>query len=87
MAAPTLGSNWQTTLRLLENGWDSYNGKPITAAAIETVERFAVVPCSSGGLQLEVHRRHLGIEIEIGPDGRIMGALFEVQPPGREEKK
>jgi hypothetical protein len=67
MSASILGENWQGRLRALKPGWDSYNGEPISEAAICAVEMFAVVPCSDGGLILQAK----GVEIEIGPDGTV----------------
>lgn len=71
MSAPTLGTNWQEQLGELRRGWDSDRGSPITVNAIATVQSFATVPCSSGGIQLEVHRNGFDVEIDIEPDGRI----------------
>jgi hypothetical protein len=76
MSAPTLGEDWQTRLRALQDGWDSYGSRPIAAAAIDTVESFAVVPCSGSGVQLEIHRDGFDVEIEIAADGRIKGVLL-----------
>ncbi len=75
MSAPVLGEYWQGRLRELDQGWDSYGGKPITAEAILTVESFAVVPSSSGGIQLEMHRDGIDIEIQIESDGKISSVL------------
>lgn len=75
MSAPILGGNWESELRSLQFGWDSYDGKPITEAAIETVKQFAIVPSSHGGVQIEIHRDRFDIEICIGADGRIDSAL------------
>ena len=72
MPAPTLGSGWQQTLLALEEDWDSYGAVPIAVAALETLAGFSVVPCSSGGIQLEVHRDGYDIEIEIDAVGRIV---------------
>ena len=53
----------------LKPGWDSYDGKPITPAAIEAAIKFleAVqpVPCSDGGIRLEWPK----LVIEFGPNG------------------
>jgi hypothetical protein len=75
MSAPILGSDWQAALRALEPGWDSYDAKPITAAAIATVKAFALVPQSDGGIQVEIHRDQFDIEIEITAEGKIHSAL------------
>jgi hypothetical protein len=72
MSAPTLGGGWQADLLALEPGWDSYGARPITNKAISTLASFSVVPICTGGIQLEVHRDGIGIEIEIGPEGRIL---------------
>jgi len=74
-------------LARLPNNWDSYGAKTITGAAIDEARRLirlceepcqppAIVPTNGGGVQLEwVHPHGLGsdVEIEIGPDGRIIG--------------
>ena len=65
MSAPTLSENWQRVLCDLAPGWDSYSGERITTAAIKVVESFAVVPCSDGGIQLEIC---------VSPDGKITSA-------------
>ena len=75
MSAPLLREDWRQRLSELSTGWDSYKGAPITAAAMDTVGQFAVVPCHNGGVQMEIHRDGLDIEIEIGPDGRIQNVL------------
>ncbi len=72
MPAPTLGGGWRQTLLALEEDWDSYGAVPIAVAALETLAGFSVVPCSSGGIQLEVHRDGYDIEIEIDAVGRIV---------------
>ena len=80
VGAPQLREDWQQRLALLGPGWDADGGKAITSKAIETLGRFAAVPCSDGGIQLEVHRAGYDIEIEIGPDGRIASVLVDSDP-------
>lgn len=81
MSAPTLGGDfplgtaWAQRLLALQAGWDSYGGRQISEKALLTVGQFAVVPCSGGGVQLEIHRDGLDIEIEIKADGTISGVL------------
>lgn len=75
MSAPLLGSAWQIQLGNLKPDWDSYGAPAISKDAIATLEHFAVVPCSDGGIQLEVHRDGFNIEIEIAPDGTITQAI------------
>jgi|KBSSwiStaDraftv2_1062776.scaffolds.fasta_scaffold29660_8 hypothetical protein len=74
MSAPLLGELWQDRLAALpfSLNWD---GAHIDQRAIKTVESIAVVPCSDGGLQLELHRDGLDIEFEINPDGTIGSVL------------
>jgi len=74
MAAPIIGSNWKRTLLELQEGWDLVNAKRISAKAIAAVDETSVVPCSDGGLQLEIHRDGFDIEIEISEEGKITGA-------------
>ena len=75
MAAPTLGTNWKRALMALPFNWDSYGAKQITPEAMAMVDAVAVVPCCHGGDQLEIHRDGYDIEIEIGPDGRIISGM------------
>lgn len=75
MSAPTIKEDWKAALGELHVDWDSYGSPPTTQKAMATVEEFATVPTSAGGIQLEIHRDGYDIEIEIGPDGRIVGAL------------
>ena len=71
-----LRSNWQEQLRELKTDWNSYGSKPITDAAISTIESFATTPTNQGGIQLEIHRDGYDIEIEIDADGRIVNCLL-----------
>lgn len=52
--------NWETAMRALQLGWDSYSAIPITDAAIGAVKRFLaeigdvqVTPTCAGGLQID----------------------------------
>jgi hypothetical protein len=72
VSAPLLANNWQCELRQLQPNWDGYGASPISEAAIQCVEKFAVVPTSDGGLQLELHRDDYDIEVEISPGGHVV---------------
>ena len=74
--APLLKENWQERLLDLKSGWNSYGALPITPVAIATIEQFATVPTSGGGINLEIHRDGYDIEVEVGPDGKIIGCLM-----------
>ena len=76
MSAPLIGSSWQMQLMDMEEGWDTYGAPKISREAIRTIEHFATVPTSDGGIQLEIHRDGFDIEIEIGPDGKIDNVLL-----------
>jgi hypothetical protein len=76
MPAPTLGEDWRFALRSLEPGWDSYRGLPISEKAIDSLAGFSVVPCSAGGIQLEIHQDGYDIEICIDPKGEIESVLI-----------
>ena len=59
--------------------WDTYGAQRITPAALAAARWFflhwptaSVVPCATGGVQLETE----AFEFELGPDGRVVGALF-----------
>lgn len=62
-------------LAALPPGWNSYNAKPVTPQAIETVRGLltylSIVPTSIGGLQIEGHAKGQDFEVEIAPDGTI----------------
>lgn len=60
-----------SSLRDLRKGWDSYDGEPITDAAIRTAEHVYFVPLSDGGIQIELHASGRDIEVEIAPDGSV----------------
>ena len=84
MSAPLLGGPWQASLLALQPGWDGDDGhtcRSISPEAIATVERFAVVPCSNGGVQVEIHRDRFDIEIRIAPDGRVESAFVCAEAP------
>ena len=72
MGAPLIGQNWQDQLR--KNDPPGF-GPPISEAAIQTVESFVVVPCASGGVQVEVHRDGFDIEICVDGGGVIESVL------------
>jgi hypothetical protein len=59
------------------DSWDTYGAKAITREALDSarvlLEQMQVVPCSNGGVQIEVHACRADIEIEIGPDGMVSG--------------
>ena len=74
--APLLKENWQERLLALEANWNSYGALPIAPSAVATVEQFATVPTNHGGINLEIHRNGYDIEIEIGPDGKIVSCLL-----------
>jgi hypothetical protein len=76
MSAPILRDDWWRELLRLPDNWNGYGAKRITEAAISTLGSFAAVPTAVGGITLEVHRDGLDIEIEIGPDGRLLPILI-----------
>jgi hypothetical protein len=74
------------TLRRILNlpaNWDSYGAPPIQGELVEPVLQFldsvmsdsmpvpAIVPTSSGGIQLEWHTRGVDLEIEFTPSGLV----------------
>jgi hypothetical protein len=67
-------------LSTLPHGWDP-DGKapPPTADAVKTVRGlvmpWSIVPLGDGGLQIEMHRCGIDVEIEVGPDGTVRGVL------------
>jgi hypothetical protein len=78
--APVIGDDWQAQLRQLEQGWDSYGAEKISDVAIASLEAFAAVPRTGGGIQLEAHRDCWDIEICIDAEGRIESVLVAKEP-------
>jgi hypothetical protein len=76
MGAPLIREDWKGRLSSLSPDWDGYGSVPVTEAALATVGEIAVVPCSGGGVQLEMHRDGFDIEIQIDRDGRLRGGLL-----------
>jgi hypothetical protein len=82
---PWLGQVLEGVLNVLdlEENWDGYGGRPVRPAAVRAAldllkgeMRYrsappAVVPTSSGGIQLEWHERGIDFEIEVDPDGGV----------------
>ena len=60
-------------LMQLQENWDSYGGIPPTYAALEAADNLTFVPYADGGLQIEFHAGGMNIEIEINPDGKVIG--------------
>lgn len=59
-------------MRSLGVDWDSYGGRPITEAALETASLLRVVPRCCGGLCVVIQDRHGGyIDLDIEADGSI----------------
>ena len=59
--------------------WKGYEDKgPSLDQRVINVARFlAVVPTSSGGLQIEWHANGWDIEVEVNSDGEFMGVFAE----------
>jgi hypothetical protein len=55
----------------LSPGWDGYDGKVPTPAALAAARRMTCVPLSNGGLQIELHAEGASVEIAITPQGVI----------------
>lgn len=80
----------------LQPNWDSYGALPITPEAIAAARWLfrhwptaSVVPVATGGVQIETD----ALEVEFGPDGRVVGALYAYEDgvvldlkPNREPK-
>ena len=76
-------------LSLLENNWDSYGAKSITASALAKADLFlnalqaiqavepSIVPTNHSGIALEWHRNGYDIEIEISPEGEVSEIFCE----------
>lgn len=82
-------------LSVLPANWDSYGGAPISdAAVVGAINTLAqvlsqhssvpiIVPTSAGGVQLEWHRQGVDLEIEIGPNGRLVELFLSDPHRGR----
>jgi hypothetical protein len=77
---PQLKDDWMAELLRLKPNWNSYQGIPITDAAIAALGSFYVTPISDGGLQLEVHRDGFDIEIVIDASGKIESGMICCEP-------
>lgn len=85
-----------SALSSLPFNWDSYNGLPITKAAINEAHRILdplkdlwmpepwIVPTNSGGLQIEYHLNGIGLEIGID---RFGGVKIFYERFGKERRK
>lgn len=74
-------------LAALPEGWDSYGATRITPAAVEAVRGLlsvlAIVPCSSGGLQVEFHALGWDFELEVEADGSVASVICEERTGAR----
>ena len=90
----------------LRPNWDSYGAHPISTTSVETAVSLllqvmqdhsvppAVVPTSSGGVQLEWHLRGIDLEAEVSPSGAVYayehdhqsGAEWEGELPAELER-
>lgn len=69
MSAPTIKEDWESALRASKAA--------ITDQAIQTARAVYVVPCDDGGIQIELHAGGCDFELEIEPDGRVSGIIFQ----------
>lgn len=61
------------TFGSLQQGWDSYQGKPISPMSVDWAkvllarlgDGWTPVPCSDGSVQLEFHEQGVDIEIQV----------------------
>lgn len=47
-----------------------------TEAALKTADNFTALPMDDGGLMCEIHAGGADIEIEIDPDGTVVGVSW-----------
>ena len=66
-------------LSKLEPNWDSYGSPQIEPMVVERALSFIggvqAIPTTKGGIQFEWHQYGWDIEIELGPDGKVMSVL------------
>ncbi|HXE71465.1 MAG TPA: hypothetical protein VNO81_02300 [Candidatus Nitrosotenuis sp.] len=79
-----------------EEGWDSYDGRPLTKEALRKglavlafIEAYGlpapfVAPTSSGGILFEWQREDIDAQLEVGPGGEV--SLYLLRPDGSEEE-
>lgn len=67
----------------LPPNWDSYGAPEIDKKCIDRARRFfdfmSIVPCSDGGVQVEVHGGGVDMEIEFKPNGRVSLGFEQVR--------
>lgn len=76
------------SLLMLKSGWDGYEGSPISGRAIERASEVlqviakseapppAIVPTSSGGIQIEWYRSNIELQIEIEPSNERLQIAY-----------
>lgn len=57
--------------------WDSYGGRPISAAALAAVSDLWCSPSPSGGIQVEWHVCGHEVEIEFATNGEVVSVYWE----------
>jgi hypothetical protein len=69
-----------------EKGWDGYGAPPLDPEMVEAARRFlscvSVVPCVSGGVQLEWHMLGADLEIEFAPGEPVFFYLSNAEGDG-----
>jgi hypothetical protein len=69
----------------LPEDWNGYGAKRITLEALDTAAQLIFTPTSPGGVQIELHVKGASVEVEIGPDGRILCVDFDVREVAGDE--
>jgi len=71
----------------LKEGWDTYSGKPISKKSLDAAREFLlkhvnIIPCSSGGVQIEWHCHGIDLELMFDADGKLKDGSLEVEGLG-----
>jgi hypothetical protein len=65
-------------LRVLQENWDTFGGRPIAEEAIATAKALRYVPLVDGGLQIELYAGLVELEIEVNPEGVVTSIFWEL---------
>ena len=72
-----LDDAWRGCIAQTGNGIDVRRLPGVTTeAALATVNNFVAVPMDDGGLMFECHAGGADIEIEVAPDGAVVGVSW-----------
>lgn len=68
-------------LSALKDGWDGYDGSPVSKAALETARFLSFSPYGDGSLQIELHAGGVELEIVLDVNGQVEEVTVEWKRP------